>query len=65
MWIDVRGENRVENIRAQEAADTGADTVVTGCPFCKGMLIAGRESLEQEEIGVCDIAELVVQAEGL
>ena len=65
MWIDVRGENRVENIRAQEAADTGADTVVTGCPFCKGMLIAGRESLEREEIGVCDVSELVVQAEGL
>jgi len=65
LWLDVRGEDRVENIRAREAADTGADTIVTGCPFCKGMLAAGRESLDGPEIDVRDLAELVVQAEGL
>lgn len=65
MWLDVRGEDRVENIRVQEAAATGARTVVTGCPFCKGMLTAGSESLEAGEIGVRDLAEMVVQAEGL
>jgi len=65
MWLDVRGEDRVENIRAREAAGTGARTIVTGCPFCKGMLAAGSESLDGAEIGVRDLAELVVQAEGL
>ena len=46
MWLDVPGKTRVENLRAAEAAATGAATVVTGCPFCKGMLQAGQQSLD-------------------
>ena len=73
MWLDVAGKTRVENIRAREAADTGAETLVTACPFCKGMLQAGKQSLEQEggvvgsssTLGdVQDLAELIVAAQG-
>jgi Fe-S oxidoreductase len=70
MWVDVGGRDRVENLRAREAAQTGAATVATGCPFCKGMLIAGKETADDAEspaarLRVKDVAELVVEAEGL
>ena len=66
MWMETRGTTRVENIRAQEAADTGAGTVATGCPFCKTMLTAGNQSLaEEQKLNVSDLAELVAEAENL
>ncbi len=67
MWLDVPGKTRVENLRAREAASTGASIVATGCPFCKSMIEAGRQSLEDAGAGlrVKDLAELIVEAEGL
>ena len=65
LWLDIAGTDRIENERAAEATGTGADALVTGCPFCKGMLEAGCQSLEEATPQVIDLAELVVQAEGL
>ncbi|MFN0055990.1 MAG: (Fe-S)-binding protein [Planctomycetales bacterium] len=65
MWVDVPGTTRVENLRAQESLSTGAQTVVTGCPFCKVMLRNGLDALGSPAMRVRDLAELVVQAEGL
>jgi Fe-S oxidoreductase len=67
MWLDIKGEQRVENLRAIEAAETRAGIVATGCPFCKSMLNAGTQSLEGagQKPMVKDLAELVVEAEGL
>ena len=67
MWLDVKGATRVENLRAKEAAETGAGTIATGCPFCKSMLNAGKQSLDAkgQAMKVRDLAELVVEAEGL
>ena len=68
MWLDVAGKTRVENLRAAEAAATGAATVATACPFCKGMLQAGRQSLDSGQtaaLQVKDLAELVLEAQGL
>jgi Fe-S oxidoreductase len=67
LWLDMPGQVRVETLRAEEAADTGAATVATGCPFCKSMLEAGRQGLPSGRGGfaVKDLAELVVEAEGL
>ena len=63
MWLDVRGETRVENIRAAHVDATGAQTVVTGCPYCRVMLEAGRSSLDERQgkWRVKDLAELVVE----
>jgi Fe-S oxidoreductase len=66
MWLDVAGRTRIETIRAQEAAAAGATVVATGCPFCKTMLEAGRQSLG-DACGVRkvkDVAELVVESGG-
>jgi len=65
MWLDVPGQQRVENIRAQEAAATGATTVATGCPFCKSMLTAGQQSATGQPMEVKDLAELIVLSEGI
>jgi len=62
LWLDVPGEDRVENIRSREAVETGARTVVTGCPFCKPMLEAGNQSLpDGKTVVVKDLAELVAE----
>ena len=64
MWLDVQGSDRVENIRFREAAETGATTIVTGCPFCKTMLEAARQAKQSESqrIRVRDLAEVLVDA---
>ncbi len=63
IWLDVRGRTRVENIRAGHVEATGAQTVATGCPFCRQMLEAGRTALPagQGKWRVKDLAELVVE----
>jgi Fe-S oxidoreductase len=68
MWLDVRGATRIENQRYAEAVATGANVIGTGCPFCKTMLDAARQgtaSTNGPGPRVLDVAELVVQAEGL
>ena len=64
MWLDPPGDARIENLRAREAAETGATTVVTACPFCKTMLGSAMPALEGdgERPAVKDLAELVVEA---
>jgi len=62
LWLDVPGEDRIENIRSREAADTGAKTVATACPFCKAMLEAGNQALpDGNSMVVKDLAELVAE----
>jgi Fe-S oxidoreductase/nitrate reductase gamma subunit len=62
LWLDIPGEDRVENIRSREAAETGAKTIVSGCPFCKSMLEAGNQALpDGKSMVVKDLAELVAE----
>ena len=65
MWLDVRGRDRIEGIRYEEARGTGAGTVATGCPFCKVMLRAAGEAAGGGGPRVRDLAELVAEAMGL
>jgi len=54
------GEDRPNNIRAREAAETGAEVLAVACPFCMIMLEDGvkTEKLD-DKIEVLDIMELV------
>jgi Fe-S oxidoreductase len=68
MWLDVRGDERIENQRYAEAANTKARILGTACPFCKTMLAAARQEKESAESAgprVLDVAELVAMSEGL
>jgi Fe-S oxidoreductase/nitrate reductase gamma subunit len=64
LWLDTKGSERIENQRTAEAAQTGAALVVTGCPFCKSMIEAGRQSLGQAQplSETMDLAQLIVKA---
>jgi Fe-S oxidoreductase len=63
MWMEVRGERRINEIRVEEALATTATTVGTACPFCMAMIDLGRKVKGAEDtLQVKDIAELVAEA---
>ncbi|MEM3927560.1 MAG: heterodisulfide reductase-related iron-sulfur binding cluster [Archaeoglobaceae archaeon] len=57
------GEFRPNNLRAKEAAETGAEILAVACPFCMIMLEDGvkTEKLD-EKIKVLDVIELVYES---
>ena len=59
MWKEEEhGDVGVNIERFRQAAETDADTIAVGCPFCQVMLNdAGKD--EGSEIVVKDIAEIV------
>jgi Fe-S oxidoreductase len=63
MWMEVRGRERVNEIRVAELLETKARTVGTACPFCLAMVDLGRKVKGAEDrLEVKDIAELVAEA---
>ena len=61
---ETEGPDKVNRIRAREAAATGATTVVTGCPFCLTMLASGAHAVGTPErtLRTMDFVELVADA---
>ena len=60
MWMEERG-NQINEERAREAADTGADTLAVACPFCTLMLDDGVRQTGAD-IRVADVATLLVES---
>jgi Fe-S oxidoreductase len=58
MWMEEDADQRVNVIRAKEIAETGAQTVAVGCPFCSTMVSDGLTAIDSE-MEVKDIAEIV------
>jgi Fe-S oxidoreductase len=56
-WSEASGV-RINQVRAKEALDTGADIVATACPFCLLMLTDGAKKFTEEQ-KVLDIAEII------
>ena len=58
------GDERIEAIRAREAAATGSTTLVTGCPFCLTMLSSGARRVADgdAQLQTRDFVELVADA---
>lgn len=62
-WFDMKVGERVNSLRVDQAAETGANRIATGCPFCMQMLEDGIKLTDREsELDVRDIAELVAEA---
>jgi Fe-S oxidoreductase len=60
MWLDEPLNQRVNFKRTEEALGTGADLVVTACPFCLTMLEDGIKAKDlNEKIRTRDIAEVL------
>lgn len=63
---DEPGDRSINIERAEEAIGTGAKVVAVNCPFCMTMLSDGMKAFEkEEEVMVYDLAELVVNNNGL
>ena len=54
-------DKRVNEIRAKEAVNTGADCVAVGCPFCMTMMSDGLKTLGEEQRTVKDISEIMLE----
>ncbi len=59
-WMDLKVGERVNILRADQAAETGASTVATACPFCMQMMEDGVKLTNREDkLTVRDIAEVL------
>jgi len=61
---ETEGPDKVNQMRAREAAATGATTIVTGCPFCLTMLASGARAVgtPEQALRTTDFVELVAEA---
>ncbi len=65
MWLHERLGRRMNEIRAEEAFETGIDVLGTACPYCLTMLDDGIKALGQEKVPeVLDIVEIVASSIG-
>jgi Fe-S oxidoreductase/nitrate reductase gamma subunit len=66
MWQELEGEQKLAEVRIREAEDTGADAVVTSCPYCLIMLEDAVKTAElKRSLKVMDLNELVAKSLGL
>jgi Fe-S oxidoreductase/nitrate reductase gamma subunit len=62
-FVDEPPDKRVNQERAQEAIETGADVLAVGCPFCMTMMEDGINARKGErDIKVLDVSELLWEA---
>ncbi len=66
MWMEEKIGKRINLDRVDEALDTGAGKIVTGCPFCRVMLTDGLTARQGQvdptgaDVEVIDVAQLLL-----
>jgi Fe-S oxidoreductase len=64
MWMEERVGKRINLERVDEALDTGAEQIVTGCPFCRVMLSDGLTARQADgdgaDVEVLDVAQVLL-----
>jgi hypothetical protein len=64
MWMEEHIGKRVNTERTEEAIDTGASKIATGCPFCRVMMTDGVDDVaaarDIEKVEVLDVAQLLL-----
>jgi hypothetical protein len=64
MWMEEHIGKRVNVERVEEALDTGASTIATGCPFCRVMITDGVDDVaaanDVPKADVLDVAQLLL-----
>ena len=61
-----KGAKDVNIERTEDAIETSAEIIATGCPFCNTMMTDGVKNKEKEEqVNVLDLAEMIAQANDL
>ena len=59
IWRETEPGAAMAQLRAAQAATSGADTLVTGCPFCMAML---EDPLSSSNMTTQDISEVIAEA---
>ena len=60
MWMEESIGKRVNMERTDEALSTGADVVVTACPYCLIMIDdAVKANQKEDEVKVMDLSQVV------
>ncbi len=62
MWQETEAGHRFSDLRIGEAEATGAEMLVTACPFCLTCLEDSAKLNKAISLQVLDLAELCVQA---
>lgn len=66
MWMEEHIGKRVNVERTEEAIDTGASKIATGCPFCRVMMTDGVDDVaatrDIEKVEVLDVAQLLLNS---
>ncbi|HEX7957345.1 MAG TPA: (Fe-S)-binding protein, partial [Pyrinomonadaceae bacterium] len=62
-FVEEPPDRRVNQERAREALETGADVLAVGCPFCMTMMEDGINARKGDrDVKVLDVAELLWEA---
>jgi Fe-S oxidoreductase len=60
MWLEEQEGNRINEMRTEQALETGVQTVITACPLCLQMFEDGiKAKAAEEQLKAMDIAELI------
>jgi len=63
MWLEENLGSRINQLRLEQMAATGAKLMSVACPFCMTMIADGiKETNREEELAVKDIAEMVLDS---
>ena len=63
MWMEETIGSRINETRTEEASQTGASIVATGCPFCLTMVSDGIANIgKADSMQAKDLSELVLEA---
>jgi Fe-S oxidoreductase len=63
MWLEETIGERINNMRTDEVIKSGAEKVVSSCPYCLTMMTDGLKNREaMDKVAAMDIIELVEQA---
>ena len=60
-WMDMKKGERINVLRTEQAAETGAKKIATACPFCMQMMEDGTKLTKYEDFEVKDIAEVICE----
>ena len=63
IWMDTPKGERFSDVRVAQAVDTGADVLVTSCPYCISNFEESRLALgDDEPLEVKDITEMIAES---
>ena len=58
MWLETDAGERFGDLRVRQALDTGAEVLLTACPYCIACLEYSIKARKMKDLAVMDVAEI-------